>query len=167
MRIIVNDSSALIDLKKGGLLEVFLRLPFEFVVADAILSDELLSFSRGEVSLMRKHMSVTSLNGVQLKEVGELQATAPALSLYDCMSFVIAQSNPGCILLTGDKRLRTKAEAAQMECHGVLWLVDEISKAGLATNRTLLKTLEAWRDDTTVRLPSADLQNAIARFRRG
>src|SRR5882762_9218292 len=127
MRIIANDSSALIDLKKGGLLDLFLRLPFDFVVADAILADELLSFSRSEVSLMRKHMVVTSLDGAQLKLVGELQAAAPALSLYDCMSFVMAQSNPGCILLTGDKRLRSKAEAAQMECHGVLWLVDEIA----------------------------------------
>src|SRR5262245_48284081 len=166
MRIIVNDSSALIDLKKGRLLEVFLRLPFEFVVADAILADELLSFSRSEVSLMRKHMVVTALDPGQVKNVNELQAAAPALSLYDCMSFVIAESNPGCILLTGDKRLRNRAEAAQMECHGVLWIVDEVAKAGLATARSLIKTLETWRDDTTVRLPSSEIQSAIARFRR-
>ncbi len=41
MRIIVNDSSALIDLKKGGLLEIFLGLPFTLVVSDDLLADEL------------------------------------------------------------------------------------------------------------------------------
>lgn len=35
MRIIVSDSSALIDLRKGGLLELFFKLPFEFVIPDA------------------------------------------------------------------------------------------------------------------------------------
>jgi len=44
MRIIISDSSALIDLRKGEILELFLRLPFEFVIPDALLESELLSF---------------------------------------------------------------------------------------------------------------------------
>ena len=32
MRIIVSDTSCLIDLRRGGLLELFLELPYEFVI---------------------------------------------------------------------------------------------------------------------------------------
>ncbi len=54
MRIIVNDSSALIDVKKGGLLEILVELPFEFVVSDELLADELLSFTKSEIAFMRR-----------------------------------------------------------------------------------------------------------------
>lgn len=166
MRIIVNDSSALIDLKKGGLLEIFVELPFEFVVSGAIVADELLSFTRGEIAFMRRKMAVVTLSGEEMTRVRELQLSSPVLSLHDCSSLVIAQREVGCILLTGDRRLRAKAEAARVECHGILWVVDEIAKAKLASSKALLKALEAWRDDSTVHLPSAELSRTINRFKR-
>jgi predicted nucleic acid-binding protein len=166
MRIIVNDSSALIDLKKGGLLEVLVELPFEFVVSDALLADELLSFSRHETAFMRRKMTVATLDGSEMLRVAALQAASPNLSFHDCSSLIIAQRESGCILLTGDRRLRTRAEAAQVECHGVLWIVEELAKAKLALPKTLLKALETWREDSTVRLPSGELSQAISRFKR-
>jgi hypothetical protein len=74
MRIIVNDSSALIDLKKGGLLEIFLGLPFTLVVSDDLLADELLSFTKAEIALKRRKMSIATsplcLRGIEA-ETGE------------------------------------------------------------------------------------------------
>jgi hypothetical protein len=166
MRIIVNDSSALIDLKKGGLLEIFLGLPFTLVVSDDLLADELLSFTKAEIALMRRKMSVASLNGDEMELVARTQREAPALSLHDCAAFVLAQREDGGILLTGDRRLRAKAEGAEIECHGVLWAVEQIAAAKLATSKTLIKTLEAWRDDSTVRLPLAELTQLIGRLKR-
>ncbi len=166
MRIIVNDTSALIDLKKGGLLEVLVGLPFEFVVSDSIVSDELLSFSKSEIAFMRRKMIVASLDGSAMQRVAELQAASPALSLHDCAALVVAQQEKNCILLTGDRRLRAKAESAAVECHGVLWVVEELAKARLAPVRTLLRALETWRDDSAVRLPAAELAQAIARLKR-
>src|SRR5437899_2390385 len=121
MRIVVNDSSALIDLKKGGLLEILLELPFEFVVSDALVEDELLSFTKSEVALMRRKMTVASLSGEEMIRVAEVQSSSPALSFHDCTALVIAQREAGCILLTGDRRLRDKAASANVECHGILW----------------------------------------------
>ncbi len=157
MRIIVNDSSALIDLKKGALLEILVGLPFEFVVSDALLADELLSFTKSEAAFMRRKMTVVTLDGEEMKRVAKTQASSPALSLHDCSALVIAQREIGCILLTGDRRLRTKAEAAQVECHGVLWVVEEIAKAKLASSRILVRAL---------RLPASDLNQAIHKFKR-
>ena len=166
MRIIVNDSSALIDLKKGGLLEVLVELPFEFVVSDALLADELLCFTKGEVALMRRKMTVATLDGAEMIRVAELQAALPALSMHDCSSLVIAQREEGCILLTGDRRLRAKAEAAKLECHGVLWIVEELARNRVLSPRQLVRTLETWRDDPMVRLPEAELTAVLNRFRR-
>lgn len=167
MRIIVNDSSALIDLKKGGLLEFFLGLPFTLIVSNDLLSDELLSFTKAEIALMRRKMSVASLSGDEVGMLRETQRASPALSLHDCAAFVLAQREGGCILLTGDKRLRAKAEGVRIECHGVLWAVEQIAAAKLSTTRTLIKALETWREDNTVRLPTAELMQLLARLKRG
>ncbi|MCI0539705.1 MAG: hypothetical protein L0Z50_31235 [Verrucomicrobiales bacterium] len=165
MRIVVNDSCALIDLKKGGLLETLVELPFEFVVSDALVADELLSFTKTEVALMRRKMTIASLSGEEMVRASEVQSSSPALSFHDCVSLIIAKRETGCILLTGDRRLRAKAEAASVECHGVLWVLEEIAKAKLASPKALIKVLEAWRDDSTVRLPESELNQAITKLR--
>ena len=58
MRIIVSDSSCLIDLRKGKLLGPFLKLPYELVIPDVLLENELLSFTKREIALMRREMSL-------------------------------------------------------------------------------------------------------------
>ena len=150
---------------KGGLLEIFLGLPFTLVVSDDLLADELLSFTKAESAVMRRKMAVASLDGEEMELVAQTQREAPALSLHDCAAFVLAQREDGCILLTGDRRLRAKAEGAEIECHGVLWAVEQIAAEKLATTKTLIKTLKAWRDDSTVRLPHAELTQLIARLK--
>ena len=166
MRIIVNDSSALIDLKKGELLEVFLELPFDFIISDEMLSDELLSFTKKETALMRKKMKVATLSSQEEVIVISLQRETPALTLYDCAALVISKREAGCILLTGDKRLREKAVRAGVECHGVLWIVEELTKAKLGTRKTLLKALEIWRDDPFVRLPKEEVIAMVMHFQK-
>jgi hypothetical protein len=166
MRVIVNDSSALIDLKKGGLLEVVTSLPAELLVSDAMLEDELLSFTKAEVALMRKKMRVVTLVGAEVRALGRLQAESPALSFHDCAALIIARRERGCILLTGDRRLRAKAELEEIECHGVLWIVEELEKSKTANRRKLLTALEAWREDVNVRLPRSEIAQAIARLKR-
>lgn len=162
MRIIVSDSSALIDLKKGGLLEVFMRLPWELIVPEDILADELLSFTWEEIAAMRRGMTAAVLNGVELQRVRELQQGVPALSIHDCTALIVAGRTAGAVLLTGDRRLREKATDAGIECHGVLWAAEAIAEAGLATGKTLLSALARWRADPLVRLPRAELE-ALAR----
>ncbi|HPE71682.1 MAG TPA: hypothetical protein PK018_05845 [Candidatus Competibacter sp.] len=43
MQIIINDSSALIDLAKTRLLENLLQLPYRFVIPDVLYADELIT----------------------------------------------------------------------------------------------------------------------------
>lgn len=162
MRIIISDSSALIDLKKAGILELFLKLPFEFVIPDALLESELLSFSKKEISLLRKQMIVAKLEGEEVEKARLIVAAFPALSLLDGFTLVVAESHPGCILLTGDRRMRSRAEETKIECHGVLWIIEELAKVQGVQSRVLLSALKTWTNDPYVRLPQSEIERLIS-----
>lgn len=90
MRIVVSDSSSLIDIKKGGLLEAFLELPYELVVPESMLVDELLSFTKDETALMRTKVTLGVADAKQMNRVHAKQAACPALTVYDCIALVLA-----------------------------------------------------------------------------
>ncbi len=162
MRIIISDSSALIDLRKGLILELFLKLPFEFVIPDALIESELLSFTKKEINLLKKQMSVATLDGQDVEKAQSIVSAVPALSMIDGFALVVAEKYPGCILLTGDRRMRLKAEETNIECHGVLWIVEELAKMQSISSKILLSTLKTWRDDPYVRLPQSEIEGLIS-----
>jgi hypothetical protein len=45
MRIVVSDTSCLIDLRKVSLLDSFLKLPYEILIPNTLFDDEHLKFS--------------------------------------------------------------------------------------------------------------------------
>ena len=53
MRIIVSDSSCLIDLRKAALLAAFLQLPYEILIPNTLFEEELLKFTDEEKKLLR------------------------------------------------------------------------------------------------------------------
>src|SRR5450432_3852120 len=127
MRIVVSDSSCLIDLRKVSLLETFLRLPYEFLIPNTLFEDELLMFTIAQKNdLISNGLKVMDLPGERVLRAREVVRKIPKLSVHDGFAFALAESQPGCILLTGDKELRTLASQHKMEVHGVLWILDEI-----------------------------------------
>lgn len=114
MRIIISDSSCLIDLRKASLLAVFLRLPFEILIPNTLFEDELLSFTDGEKKmLLRGGLKVVDLPGSQVSRAREVIRTQPRLSIHDGFAFALAEVNHGCILLTGDSLLRVLEKLAR------------------------------------------------------
>jgi predicted nucleic acid-binding protein len=166
MRLIVSDSSCLIDLRKADLLPAFVELPYELVVPDVLVDQELLCFSKSQLALIRRRMTVASLEGPGVERVGEVQSVTPALSLYDCFAYVVAEERPGSILLTGDRRLRTLAKEDGMEVHGVLWAVEQLAEHRKAPRKVLVAGLETLRADPSARLPKAALGRLISELRR-
>jgi hypothetical protein len=51
------------------------------------------------------------------------------LTVPDSFALALAKIN-GWTLLTGDGPLRELARAEKVDCHGVLWLLDELSRLG-------------------------------------
>jgi predicted nucleic acid-binding protein len=165
MRIVVSDSSCLIDLRKVSLLDALLRLPCEFLIPDTLFEDELLKFTAAQkTGLIRAGLKVIDLPGEQVLRAQAVLRQAPRLSVHDGLAFALAESHPGCILLTGDGELRTLATRQKMEVHGVLWVIDELHRHQIEKAATLLAALRAFSTDSTVRLPRRELAASIKRF---
>ena len=165
MRIIVSDSSCLIDLKKASLLGVFLSLPYEILIPNILFEDELLSFTASEKRmLLQGGLQVVDLPGQQVLRARDVIASHSRLSVYDGFAYVLAEMHTGSILLTGDGELRALATTNKIEVHGVLWVVDEIHRGSLTTVKALHAALSVLVDDPAVRLPKRELMAALERF---
>ena len=64
MRIVVSDSSCLIDLRKASLLDAFLKLPFEILIPNTLFEEELLKFTEAQKrAMLRGGLKVIDLPG--------------------------------------------------------------------------------------------------------
>ncbi|MGG6297262.1 hypothetical protein ACQ4M4_22950 [Leptolyngbya sp. AN02str] len=164
MRILISDTSCLIDLRKASLLEAFVQLPYDLVIPDVLFEQELVNFSDSEKELLERALRVASLSGEGVIKVQNVNRDYPALTLNDCFAFVIAEQTPNCILMTGDRNLRDLATSSGVEVHGVLWGIDEMYSAKSATVNQLYSALLFFRADSTVRLPDKELNRWIERY---
>ncbi len=88
MQVLVSDTSVLIDLERGSLLEASFRLPFRFVVSDLLYERELKN--QGGEELMRLGLVVEQLDGDGVSHALAYRQRSPALSLPDCFGLVLA-----------------------------------------------------------------------------
>lgn len=125
MRIIINDTSCLIDLNKAGLLHAALLLPFQFQIALPVIEAEFLGFTQVEIADMQaRGLQVIDLEPGLVGRAFEFRRSFASLSIYDCFSMSLAESVEDAILLTGDRDLRAQATNLGLEVHGVLWVSD-------------------------------------------
>ena len=155
MRIVVSDSSCLIDLRKASLLDIFLRLPwYEFLIPNTLFEDELLKFTTAQKNaLVRGGLKVMDLPGERVLRAQQVMRRIPKISVNDGFAFALAEGHPGSILLSGDGELRRLAAEHEMEVHGVLWVIDELHRCRLTTVADLRSALTLFSADATVRLP--------------
>lgn len=165
MRIIISDTSCLIDLRKAALLAAFLRLPFEILIPNTLFEDELLSFTADEKrALIKGGLKIVDLPGVQVSRARDVIRARPRLSIHDGFAFALAETHSGCILLTGDSELRSLAESSCIEVHGILWVCDQLFEGKLSTAEQLHAALSQFAEDPAVRLPKRELAGYIRRY---
>lgn len=161
-RIIVNDASCLIDLRKGRLLCAMLRLPYRFVVPLPIRHSEVLGLSESEWERLETDgLETLDLHPDLIDEAQTVKRTLRRLSLNDCLCLITARREDNAILLTGDRLLRRAAEAEGVRVHGVLWLIDQLHAVGICGDDRLIAALQVWRDDPSVFLPEREINRRI------
>jgi predicted nucleic acid-binding protein len=165
MRIIISDTSCLIDLKKASLIWAFLQIPYEIVIPDVLFEEELLSFTQDEKALLQAGLKILSLSSNQVVRVQTVARSNPKLTINDCFAFVLAESIQNSILLTGDGGLRTLATISKIEVHGVLWALDEMYNSGIIAPDVIHKALLKFDADHRVRLPSKDVKRSLEKYR--
>ena len=106
IRLIVSDSSCLIDLHKVRLLPVMLRLPHRFIVPPPVRNSEMPDLTDREWRCLEDAGLVAPDPPFeQVAEALALRTEHPALSSADCACLVEARHRDNSVLLTGDRRL--------------------------------------------------------------
>jgi len=110
MIILVSDTSVLIDLERGGLLESAFSCGLTMVVPDLLYEREL-EDDNGPL-LQHLGLSVVALAPEEVAFAQQLRTQRVGLSLPDCFALSCAR-RPNHALITGDKLLRTEAQSHQ------------------------------------------------------
>ena len=97
--VVVNDASCLIDLKKGALLHVLLRLPYQFIVPLPIREEELLDFTAQEWRMLEDGgLATYDLPSEEVARVFALKREHSRLSSNDCFALVTTTCQENGIL---------------------------------------------------------------------
>ena len=161
MRVLVSDTSVLIDLERGSLLEASFRLPYQFSVPDLLYDRELKNW--GGEELVRLGLSVEELDGDGVQRARAYRQQKPALSLPDCFALALAQTR-SWVLLSGDSVLRQLAADEAVKCHGVLWLLDEMHNAAVVSIRELYDGLATIAEHPRCRLPKSEIRRRLTSY---
>ena len=166
MEVMVADTSVLIDLERGAFIEKCFSLPYRFTVPDLLYRNELACREDGSglgETLLRLGLRVEELDGDEVSDALRYRQNRPALSLADSFALALAAGR-NWTLLTGDRVMREFAATLDVVCHGVLWLIDRVFEAGIASRDDLVSGLQAIGGHPRCRLPRTEVENRIALY---
>ena len=163
MTILVSDTSVIIDLERAQLLDACFRLPYEFAVPDLLYNRELAE--HGGAELMKLGLRVEELTPAELTAVQTVRRAHPKLSVPDSYAYALA-SGRKWTLLTGDGELRSVAQARAIPFSGTLWVCDQLYEGKVIAAETLANGLSTLADHPRCRLPKAEIQSRLTRYRK-
>ena len=155
MLLLVSDSSVLIDLERGGLLEATFLSGHTLVVPDLLFENELKDYNGNYLKGLG--LAVTELNPDEVALAQEINTLSPGLSLVVCFALVWAPRQDQ-ILLVGDRLLLKEATARDITCRGLFWLLDEMFASGKASKNLLCEGITRISQHPHCRLPKAELE---------
>ena len=158
MKVLVSDTSVLIDVERGSLLDACFGLPFDFVVPDLLYQRELKK--HGGRGLIQRGLRVEELDGDGVVLALGYRRRNQSLSLPDSLALALARVN-SWILLSGDGELRELARSEEVTCHGVLWLIDKVFEHGLASADQVCSSIQAIASHPRCRLPTIEIRKRI------
>lgn len=161
MIILVADTSVLIDLERGGLLQHAFSSGLTMVVPDLLYEREL-EAENGPL-LRRLGLGVVALVPDEVIFAQQLRNERPRLSLPDCFALSCAR-RPDHALVTGDKLLRTEAESRHCEVYGLLWMLDQMESSGRIGTTLLHEGLTRISSHPRSRLPHVEVRARLQRW---
>ncbi len=164
MKVLVSDSSILIEFAKRKVLHSMFELEFQFAVPDLLYHEELIDlggYSRRD--LLHLGLRVESLDAEGVEKAVLYQSERPALSLVDSFALALADSR-GWLLLTEDRTIRSVAESKGIAHLDAMWVVDNLLLAGILSESLAVSVLKAMRDDPRCPVPKPELAVRIRRL---
>ena len=165
MKVLVSDSSVLIEFSKRDLLDKMFELEFQFAVPDLLFHEELIdlgAYSRQD--LLGFGLRVESLDSESVVMAIAYQSKRPALSLVDSFALALANHH-GWYLLTEDRTMRSLARSEGISHLDALWVIDQMLTAAILSQGEVVTALEAMRDDPRCPVPKRELAIRIRQLR--
>lgn len=161
MIILVSDTSVLIDLERGGLLEPAFACGLTMVVPDLLYEREL---EAGNGPLLRRlGLGVVALVPDEVTYAQRVRTERSGLSLPDCFALSCAR-RPHHTLVTGDQLLRAEAQSRQCTVYGLLWILDQMEASGKVGATLLHEGLTRIFNHPRSRLPHAEVRLRLQRW---
>ena len=117
-------------------------LKYEYYLSSAAYDDELIPADDKRTVLEEYGLHLTDLSDDEMELAMEYSAKYKKLSRYDTFALAIAKIRSWA-LLTGDQPLRKAATHEKVECHGVIWVYDELHRLNKISNENYKEALEA------------------------
>lgn len=164
MKVLVSDSSILIEFSKRELLDKMFQLEFQFAVPDLLSYEELIdlgAYSRQD--LLAFGLRVESVDAEGVEAAIAYQSERPALSVVDAFALALADRE-GWHLLTEDRTMRNVAQSKGIAHRDALWVVDSMIDVGILPASQAVAALEAMRNDPRCPVPNPELTARIRRL---
>ena len=127
---ISSDTNIWIDFQSISHLDHPFRLKYEYYISRATFEDELIKSEALREELLERGLHLADISDEELILALTYQARHTRLSIYDSFALSIAKSR-NWVLLSGDKPLRDAAKQEGVECHGTIWIYDQLLRHGL------------------------------------
>ena len=117
-------------------------LNHKYYLSSAAYDDELIPADERRAVLEDYGLLVTDLTDEEMEQANEFAAKYKRLSRYDTFALSIAKRR-SWVLLTGDRPLRNAALNENVECHGLLWIYDELYRLERISCARSIEALQA------------------------
>lgn len=154
MIILVSDTSILIDLERGGLLEATFACGLTLVVPDLLYQNEIESENGSYLRALG--LGIVSLSPDEVVMAQTIKAQRQTLSLPDCFALCCAM-RPSHMLMSGDKALRNEAKVRLGDVYGLLWLLDKMAASNTIPLSQLHDGLSRIAAHQRCRLPKEEI----------
>ncbi|MCR5453748.1 MAG: hypothetical protein K6F33_02020 [Bacteroidales bacterium] len=165
MAIIISDTNVFIDLCEVGLLESFFSLDEEIHTVKQVVF-ELIDKAQSEYVakfVEEKKLHVKSFSLAELMELNNFSEQCSNRLSEPDVAVIFYGKQTGGIILSGDRRLRSKAESIGLEVHGVLYIIYRLYTDGIITAKKAIESLENLKASNN-RLPKSDIERLIAQI---
>ncbi|MCU7491517.1 MAG: hypothetical protein ACM3UR_11265 [Bacteroidota bacterium] len=164
MRIIVKDANIIFSLLDSELMDLCLKLDYEFWTSDFVINEIEDTGQKRKIGkyVKDKRINIYSYNGEEVAQIFELSENR-SLSDADCSVFLLTQIKNG-ILLSSDRALRAFATRNGIEVKGMIWILDELVKNKIMDPSAAAEKLE-FIAENSMWLPASEVESRINRWK--
>ena len=160
---ISSDTNIWIDFFEIRHVDHPFLLDFNYYLSTAAYEEELVKSEELCEALLASGLHLADITDGEFMTAQTFRSKYPKLSLYDALALSIAKSR-SWTLLTGDRPLRNAAEHEGVDCHGVIWIYDELlcqNKINTNDYHDAMRAFLSAVQEGRCRLPVDELLNRI------